>query len=234
MFATLLIPPTIGHSQDYVGDMKKITERFTKGDISFREKYCFYPSDSIKKVADSINIYCCLSGQNYYYKITSGGKSFEYYKNSKYYFVVDHSESAIAVKKSPEAQQQMWDISKVDSLIHSQGVKITYKDLESNKGEYDIAISGKLWNRLKLVFNKSDYSLEKMYVYSSSKGKMYGTTYNKPMIVIYYSGYSEKQLDKSIFSESKYFYDTKDAIVLGDSYKKYTLLDYVYKMSKRG
>jgi|GEM_PF-1948530 hypothetical protein len=233
MAALSLVFPMSGYSQNYTEDMKKISEKYKKGDISYHVKYYFYPSDSLKKAVDSMNIYSCMSGQEYYCNVSQGKKSFEYFKNSKFYFVIDHSESVIAVKKSSDAQQQSWDIGKVDSLIHAQGVKITYKGLDNNEGEYSITLNGKTWDKLKIVFSKSDFTLEKIYMYSSSKGTMYKTELNKPVILMSFSGYSEKQLDKTIFSESKFFYETKDAIVLNESYKKYKLLDYIYKLSKR-
>jgi len=180
-----------------------------------------------------MNAYCCMSGQDYYCKITAGGRVFEHCRNDKYYFVVDHLESAIAVKKSTDAQKQVWDISKIDSLIHLPGVKIAFKDIGNGEGEYEITMKDIQWNRLKLVFHKSDFTLEKVNMYSSAKGKMYGASYSKPMIAMYYSGYSEKQVDKSFFDESKFFYEGKEGLVLSDAYKKYKLLDYIYKLSKR-
>jgi hypothetical protein len=233
MFLSLLIPPIHGNSQNYAEDMKKITEKFKNGDITYNVKYCFYPFDSLKKVADSMNATCSMSGNDYYCKIATNGKTVEYCKNSRYYLVVDHSEMAIAVKKSSDAQQQMWDITKVDSLVHSPGIKISYKALGNNEGEYDLTMKGRQWDRLKLVFNSLNYTIENIYMYSSSKGKMYGTEYKNPMIGMYYTGYSEKQLNKSVFSESRFISNEKDGIALSDTYKKYKLLDYVYKLSKR-
>jgi hypothetical protein len=232
MFAALLVLPACGFGQNYGEDMKKVMGKFSTGDISYHMKYCFYPYDSVKRITDSMSTDCYQSGQNYYYKIHSGKKEFEYYRNDRYFFVVDHSESAIAVKKNTEAQQQMWDMKRIDSLMHAPGVKVTYKT-SGNDGEYDIAIKGGTWNKYRIIFNKSDYTLEKIYMNSSSSGKLSGTNYKKPMIVMYFSGYSEKQIDKSVFSESKVFSDTNDAIVLNDNYKKYKLLDYIYKLSKR-
>ena len=233
VFTALLISPFCGWSQNYAEDMKRVTEKFQTGDISYHVKYLFYPYDSVKKISDSVSIYSCMSGHDYYSKITSGNKSYEYCRNSKYFFMVDHVESAIAVKKSSDAQQQMWDISKVDSMINIPGVKISYKNLGNSEGEYDIVMKDKMWNRIKMVFSKSDYTLEKISMYSSSKGKMFGASYNKPMIIMYYSGYSNKKLDKNNFGETKFFYETKDGLVLNEAYKKYKLLDYVFKLSGR-
>lgn len=230
----ILIGSSSLRGQNYGDDIKKITAAFQKADISFHAKYCFYPFDSLKTITDSMDILCCMSGKDYYCKITSGEASYEYCKNSKYYFVIDHPNSAIAVKQSSDiSQKQMWDISKVDSLVHSPGVKISYHDVGRKRGEYDIITKGSAWNKVKLIYDKSTYLLEQMCMYSSSKGSMFGTTYNKPMIEIYYSRYSSKQLDKNIFSERKFFYDTKDSLVLREPYKKYKLLDYIYPISKR-
>lgn len=228
MLAGLFLFTSVCIGQDYIKDIEKITGTFKKGDISYRMKYCFYPADSIKKVSDSMDIYCCRSGQDYYCRVTSGKKSYEYCKNSKYFFVVDNPESAIVVKKSPDAGQQAWDISKVDSLIHTPGVKVLYKGLDNSFGEYDITISGGTWDRLRIVFNKTDYTLEKMYMLSSFRGKMYGAEINKPMVVIYFSGYNHTKLDKNIFSEGTYFSNTPSGLVLSNSYRKYKLLDYTH------
>jgi hypothetical protein len=221
------------YAQNYSLDMSKIKAKYNSGDISFHVKYLFYPFDSIKKATDSMNIQCNMSGNEYYYKINAGVGSYEYLKNSRFYFVIDHSEKAIAVKKSSEAHQQLWDINKIDSIMHSPSVKVKYKDLGKNEAEYEVTLESGPWNRFKIVFNRTTYILEKMYMYSPGTGKMYGEDYKKPMIGIYYSNYSTAQFSKDIFNEGKFFSDTQSAIVLTDSYKKYKLLDYVYKMSKR-
>jgi len=219
--------------QNYSEDMKKIIGAFKNGNISFYMKYRFYPYDSLNTISDSMNAYCCMSGQNYYCKITSSGASYEYFKNTKYYFIVDHSLSAIAVDKSTSSPKQLWDISKVDSMMHTPGVKVFYKDIGKNEGEYTIVMKNANWDKLKLTFNKSNYLLEKMFMYSSSRGKMLGTDYSRPRIGIFYSAYSNRQVDNTIFNEDKFFYNTSNAIVLTDTYKKYKLLDYVHKPSKR-
>lgn len=219
--------------QNYTEDMKKIMGAFKNGEISFHMKYCFYPYDSLTMISDSMSAYCCMSRQDYYCKISTSGTAYEYFKNSKYYFIVDHSIPAIAVDKSTHSPHQMWDISKVDSIVHTPGVKVSYKDVGRNEGEYTLTMSGTTWNKLKLTFNKSSYILEKMFMYSSSKGKMLGTDYSKPRIGIFYSNYSYKQVDENTFTEDKFFYDTPNAIVLTDTYKKYKLLDYIHKLSKK-
>lgn len=219
--------------QNYTEDMKKITGAFKNGEISFHMKYCFYPYDSLDIISDSMSAYCCMSGQNYYCKITSGGTAYEYFKNSKYYFIVDHSIPAIAVDKSTDSPHQLWDISKVDSMVHTPGVNVSYKNIGRNIGEYTITMKNADWNKLKLTFNKSNYLLEKMFMYSSARGKMLGTDYSRPRIGIFYYAYTNKQFDKNIFAEDKFFYDTPNAIVLTDTYKKYKLLDYIHKLSKR-
>jgi hypothetical protein len=220
-------------AQEYAEDMKKITDGFKKGDISFHIKYLFFPYDSVKKSADSITISCSMSGQDYYCKIISGTRLLEYGRNSKYYFMADHAESAIAVKKSTDVQKQAWDISKIDSLMHVPGVKVSYKNISSNEGQYEISMVGKMWSRCKLTFSKTDYRIEKVCMYSDSKGRMLGSSYVRPIMVMYYSGYSEKKIDKSIFTEDRFFHDTGNEIVLSEAYKKYRLLDYVYKLSGR-
>lgn len=70
-------------------------------------------------------------------------------------------------------------------------------------------------------------------MYSAGKGKMYGAAYNKPVIVVYYNDYSESPIEKSVFNETRYFNDNDKSIVLSDTYKKYKLLDYIYKLRSR-
>jgi len=219
--------------QNYTEDMRKIVDAFKSKDISFHMKYRFYPYDSLNIVSDSISAYCCLSGQNYYCKITAGGALYEYIKNTTYFFIVDHSLSAIAVNKSSASPHELWDINKVDSMVHSPGVKVSYKNIGKNEGEYTITMSGTMWNKLKLTFNKSNYALESMFMYSSARGKLVGTDYSKPRIGILYSSYSNNLIDKNIFSEDKFFHYTPGVIVLTDTYKKYKLLDYIHKLPKR-
>lgn len=222
------------HSQNYTDDVNKITGAFRKGDISFHMKYRFYPYDSINVAKDSLNVYCCISGAEYYYKVATTGGAYEYCKNSKYYFVIDHEESAIEVKRSTgAASQQLWDINKFDSLVHSPDIKISYKTIDKNEGEYDISIKNNSWDKVKLVFNTSTYLPEKMIMYSKAKGKLVGTEFKRPRIEISYSGYSSKELNKKVFSEDRFFYDNSSAIVVRDAFKKYKLFDYVYKLKIR-
>ena len=220
-----------GYSQNYSQDMEKIMNAYKHGSVSFHMKYRFYPYDSIRKVTDSMNAFCSMSGVAYYYKIESGKKEYEYVRNSDYYFVVDHSLHAIAVKKGTDAKGQAWDISKIDSLMHSRFSKVTYKDAGKNEGEYEVNLIEGTWNRFKIVFDKSSSRIVRIYMYSSMKGKMFGQSYSNPMISIYYSEYSGKALDKSIFSESKFFTVASNTITPAEDYKKYKVLNYLKKQS---
>jgi hypothetical protein len=225
--ASLLLP-LCGFSQNYAEDMGKITEKFKAGDLNFHVNYLFYPYDSSRKAIDTMKVNCFVSGGEYYYKINSGVNQYEYYCNNKYFYIIDHSQMAIAVKKNTAAGQQVWDMSRIDSLIHQPDIKISYKDAGNNEGEYDIKVANASWNSISIIFNKSTYRVSMMRISSDSKGKMYGEAYNKPVIKVYYTDYSGKPFDKSIFNESRYFNDSGKAMVLNDTYKKYKVLDYVH------
>ena len=231
VLVALLIPSIYGSCQNYSQDMEKIMNTYKRGNISFHVKYRFYPYDSIHRATDSMNASCSMSGQASYYKIVSGGKVFEYVRNSYYYFVIDYTQQAIAVKKNSAAIGQAWDISKIDSLMHSRFSHVTYKNAGKNEGEYDVDVTNGPWNKFKIVFNKSNFSIVKISMYSSSKGKMAGQSYSKPMISISYTDYTESLTDKDIFSESKFFTVAGDNITLMEGYKKFKVLNYLKKQS---
>jgi len=216
-------------AQNYVSDMEKISEKYKQGSISFRVKYSFYPYDSLNKIADSMNASCNMSNGEYYYKITSGNNTYEYVRNDNYYFVVDYSNKAIAVRRSSEAAQQVWDVKRMDSIMHSPSVKVTYKDAGNNQGEYDMKLVEGTWSHIKLVFDKATYALVRITMYSQQRGKMFGQNYSKPRIVIHYSNYSMVANDQNIFSESKYFNAMADNVTLAEGYKNYRLLNYLKK-----
>lgn len=223
-----------GYGQDYMKDMQKIREHYKSGDITFKMKYCFYPYDSIHTAVDSVRAQCYINGNDYYYKISTNAGTYEYYRNNRYYFVIDHFNKAIAVKKSSDAQMQNWDLSRLDSIVKSPMVKISYKDAGNNKGEYDMQTGNTAWDKCRIIYNKSSYVVEEMDMYSTQKGEMEGQKYDHPVISIYYTGYSYQAFNKSIFSERDYFTDTKSNIVLNSTYGKYRLLDYIYPSNHKG
>jgi len=219
-------------AQNYAQDMDKIEQKCKQGDFSFHVKYLFYPYDSLHKASDSMNAFCSQSNGQYYCKISASNKEYEYVKNSKFFFVVDHAEKAIAVKKNTDAQQQMWDISHIDSVVKTTSIKITYKDIGHNEGEYSINLKKGVWTGIRLIFNKSTYTVDKMYMTSKRKGKMYGREYKNPEIAVFYSNYSIAPAVKSVFQESTFFSETTSGVLtLSDSYKSYKLLNYLQKRS---
>jgi len=219
-------------AQNYVQDMGRIEQKFKEGDLSFKVKYLFYPYDSLKKVSDSMNAVCSQSNGEYYYKIATDGKEYEYLKNSKYFFVVDHAEKGIAIRKSSEAQQQAWDISRIDSIIRSPSVKVNYKSLGNSEAEYEVKLSEGVWTTIKLIFNTTTFRIDKLYMYSTRKGKMLGQNYSNPRIGIVYSDYSNGRVDKTIFNESRFFTETTEGgVTLNELYKKYKVLNYLQKRS---
>lgn len=232
MVSVILLPSSFSFAQNYTGDFKKIKENYDNKSLCFNMKYLYYPYDSVSRAEDSMQGYCCLEGKKFYYKITTVNGVCEYIRNDRYYFIVDHTQKVIALSKSSQnTARQMWDVSKIDSVLGSPSAKVTYKD-KGKDGEYELKLGFGNWNRMKLVFSRESYMLEQVRMYSLAKGKVYGQSYDKPFIGIYYTGYKEKISDKNIFAEIRYFHSDKDgAIVLSDEYKGYKLLNYLKKQA---
>jgi len=230
IFAAILLLRSSLHAQDYGKDMQKISDNYSTKNIHFHLKYVFYPYDSIAVATDSIEAYCVMDGKKFYYKMRSGGNEFVYIKNNNYYVVVDYLQKAIALKQSSQAAVPSWNVAQVDSLMHSPTANLTYKDLGNQEGEYDIQLKQGTWNKLSIVFDKSSYTLTKVIMRSSAKGKLVGQKYDKPVIVISYYEYG-KQTDNSCFNVSTYFSSTENPVVLSAAYKRYKLLDYIHNSS---
>jgi hypothetical protein len=220
-------------AQDYTQDMQKIRESYKNSSGSFNMKYSYYPYDSINKATDSMHGTCTISGNLYYYNVSSGENSFEYIKNEKYYLVIDHPNKAIAIKYSSNKGENLWSIDKVDSLLNKPGIKVTYKSLGKEKGQYEVSCTKEsTWNKLRIVFNKTNYTLREVWLYSDGKGKIQGEPYNKPRIGIFYSVFKGNIPDKNIFSEKRFVEDNGKGIVLTGEYKKYRLLNYLSQAKK--
>jgi len=217
-------------AQNYTQDMLKIKEGYKNKYHSYRMKFVFYPYDSLGTATDSMKGYCKMDGASYYYDITDGISEYEYMRNGKYYLVVDHPGKVVALNASSKSRPEMWSLSKLDSLLNIKAVRIGYKELNKNEGQYDLTFSGQTaWNRLRLKFNKVSYTLESIYMYSDARGKISKQKFAKPRVGIYYSDYSEKMPDNSFFSETKYFQSEGEKPVLANAYKGYKLLDYIHK-----
>jgi len=215
-------------AQNYAQDMGKIRESYKKGSLSFNMKYVYYPYDSIKRATDSLHGTCSISGDFYYYTVANGTDKCEYLKNEKYYMVIDNSNKAIAVNYSSKAQQDLWNIDKVDSMLKNPGIKVGYKLLGKEKAQYVLRYAkGSVWARIRIVFDKANYILSEVWFYSDAKGTIQGESYNKPKIGIFYSAFKETIPDKNIFSEKKYIEDSGKEIVLKGEYRKYRLLNYM-------
>ncbi len=220
-----IIPALGTHGQNYVEDFKKIKQSFSN--MSFNMKYRFYPYDSANVIADSMVGYCSVEGKYFYYRIKTTSGECEYVRNDKYYFIVDHSEKAIALKRSTSTIKQMWNVSQIDSVLNTQSANVVYKD-RGEKGQYNIAYAHSSWNRVKIIFDKRNYRLDEICMYSTSKGKMFGQEFNKPIVRIYYSDYKQSASGKDLFAETKYFHSDKNgAIVLSDEYRQYKLLNHL-------
>ncbi|HTA81452.1 MAG TPA: hypothetical protein VK783_00830 [Bacteroidia bacterium] len=212
--------------------MEKVEKKYKQEEISFHVKYLFYPYDSLKKVTDSMQAACSLSHGQYYYKVINGGKEYEYVRNTKYFCIVDHVEKVIAVKKSSESGSQLWDINKMDSIIHSPFMKISYKEIGNNEGEYDMKLTEGVWTNISLVFNKTNYTIISMSMSSTRKGNMYGQNFNHPKISMVYTKYNTATIDESLFNDAKFFSEsTAGVTTLTEMYKKYKLLNYLQKRS---
>ncbi len=214
--------------QDYVHDMLKIREAY-RNYHSFKMKFIYCPYDSLSLVTDSMRARCYMTDNEYYYKINGSGHEYEYIKNSQHYIVIDHANKVVAIDKSSRARQEMWDIKKVDTLLASTAMRVKYKDLSNEEGEYDLTYGKGTWNRLKVVFNKTSYTLTSIIMYSPEKGKMSGQPFNKPRVGIYYSDYSKGRPDDNWFSDLKYVTSTGNKILPGEAYKGYKVLDYLNK-----
>jgi hypothetical protein len=230
-FAGLLAPSI--RAQNYAQDMDKIRESYKNSPRSFNLKYVYYPYDSINKITDSMHGSCIIDGSSYYYKVSSGMNSYEYIRNAKYYLVIDHPNKAVAVNSSSKARQDLWNMERVDSLLKNPAIKVSYKSLGKSKGQYDVSYKEEAaWKRIRIVFDKTNYTLSEVWLYSEAKGKIQGTTYNKPKIGIFYSGSKSTVPDKNIFSEKKFIEDNGKEIVLTAEYKKYRLLNYMNQVKK--
>jgi hypothetical protein len=216
-------------AQNYEQDMLKVMENSKDKFHSFKMKFVFYPYDSLAIASDSMKGYCRMDGASYYYNVSDGKNEYEYLKNNKYYLVIDHPSKVIALNTSSKSRPELWNLSKVDSLLNTKAMKVSYKELSKSEGQYDLTYSGRVsWNRLRLKFNKVNYTLEAIYMYSDAKGKMFGQKFAKPRVGIYYFDYSEKIPDNSVFSEGKYFHSEGEKPVLVETYKGYKLLDYIH------
>ncbi len=216
-------------AQNYTEDMLKIKDGYKNKYHSYKMKFVYYPYDSLGTATDSMKGICKMEGNSYYYGISAGSSEYEYMKNGKYYLIVDHPGKVVALNSSSKSRPEMWNLSKIDSLLNIKAIKISYKELNRNEGQYDLKYSGQAsWNRLRLKFNKLNYTLESMYMYSDDRGKISGQKFAKPRVSIYYSDYSEKMPDNSFFSELKYFHSEGNKPVLAETYKGYKLLDYIH------
>jgi hypothetical protein len=233
LLSFLVLINTAVRAQNYMEDMQKVRASYVNSPRSFNMKYAYYPYDSVNKAIDSMHGSCTVSGSSYYYKVSSGTGIYEYIKNEKYYLVIDHPNKAVAVNSSAKARQDLWNINRVDSLLKTPAVKVEYKSLGKGKGQYDVNYTeASVWKRTRIVFDKTNYSLCEVWLYSDAKGKIQGEPYSKPKIGIIYSEPKGNIPDKNIFSEKRFIEDKGNAIVLTEEYKKYRLLNYINQEKK--
>ncbi|HTA26699.1 MAG TPA: hypothetical protein VK809_02845 [Bacteroidia bacterium] len=225
----LLIFSNHSAAQNYKEDMLKIRTSFKSNCHSFSIKYLYFPYDSVKKATDSITGTCIVDSNNWYYKISTTAGLIEYLKNDRYYLSVNHANKTILINKSSLAKRDLWDIKKVDSLLSIPTVKISYAD-KGSKGEYDVSFEGGSWNRMILVFSKTQYTLNEIWLYSIAKGKIYGESYNKPVIGIIYNSYNTVPKSKDDFNEGKYVQRNKNGNFEGvGAFREFKLVDYLNK-----
>lgn len=215
--------------QDYKDDMQKIREAYKSRYHSFSIRYLYYPFDSIMKVTDSIKGKCMVDNEYWYYIMKSSAGEVEFLKNAKYFIEVNHSNKVILIAKSTIAKNDLWNINKVDSLLRLPTLSVNYKE-KGGEGEYTVTLAEEGWNKMKLVFNRKNYTMEEIWLYSTAKGKIFGQAYKKPVIGIFYTSYSEATPSKSNFDEGKYIQEKSD----GDFepvgvFKGFKLLDYINK-----
>jgi len=217
-------------AQNYKEDMQKIRTVYKSQYHSFSIKYLYYPYDSVRKVTDSIKGICVVDSEFWYYKIKSSEGEVEYLKNGKYFVEVNHANKVVMVANNSVAQKRdLWNISKVDSLLRLPTLKIIYAE-KGKEGEYTVTLSDGNWNKMKLVFNKERYTLDEIWLYSSAQGKILGEPYKRPVIGILYGSYSKTVPSKNDFDEKKYVQKTNDGhFQTVGTFKTYKLLDYVNK-----
>lgn len=229
MIMALLVFATYSTAQNYKDDMLKIRSTFKTKCHSYSIKYLYYPFDSIKKATDSIKGTCVVDSEYWYYKIKSSAGLVEYLKNEKYFLEVNHPNKVIILGKKSDAKRDLWDINKIDSLLQTPALKISYTD-KKEEGEYDLIFDKGSWTKMKLVFNKDHYTLDEIWLYSEAKGKIFGEPYNKPVISIFYTSYNTIASTKSDFNEGKFIQKTKDGSFEGvGNCKGFKLLDYLTK-----
>jgi hypothetical protein len=231
LWTYLLVAPLSLMAQNYKEDMEKIHEGYTSKYHSFKMTWMYFP-DSLSYPTDSMTGNCFVNGASYYYNIKNGSSHYEYLKNEKYYLVIDHSNKVVAVSKSANVKMQSWSLDKVDSLLNNPSVKVSYKLIANGKGEYNVALQGEAWSRVKIIFNKTNFTIEEITMFSSAAGKIYGEKYNKPRVKISYSDYNEKLPDEKIFSETNYLNESSGKTLLAAGYKNYKLLDYAASAKK--
>ena len=221
------------NAQNYIHDIEKIREGLKNSCRTFDMKYIYYPYDSVNKATDSMHGICTVSGNSYYYKISSGNNTYEYIKNEKYCIVIDNPNKAIAVKSSSSVRQDLWSVDGIDSLLKKPGVKLTYKSLNKREGQYVVSYANATpWNKIRIVFDKETYSLSKIWLSSDAKGKLLGEPYNRPKLGIYYAQRKGYIPDESVFSEKRCIENNGNEIELTEKYKKYRLLNYLNQSKK--
>jgi len=229
VFITVFVLSSSLPAQYYKEDMEKIRAGFKSKCHSFSIKYLYYPYDSIKKATDSINGSCIVDSENWYYKIRSSSGLVEYMNNGKYFVEVNHANKVILVSKGNAVKRDLWDIKKVDSLLKTPTLKISYSE-KDGKGEYNMIFDNGSWNKMKLIFNKENFTLDEIWLYSSAKGKIFDEPYNKPAIGILFTSYTETVPSENDFSEEKYVHVTKEGnFEPVGSLKGFKLLNYVNK-----
>ncbi len=216
-------------AQDYKNDMMQIRSAFKNKYHSFAIKYIYYPYDSIKKATDSILGTCIMDSTSWYYKIRNNTGVVEYLKNGKYFLEVNHSNKVILLSKNSAAKSDLWDISRVDSMLRTSTVQNSYKE-KNGEGEYMVTFEEGTWNKMRLVFNKERHTLDAIWLYSFAKGKIMGEPYNKPAIAILYTGYKETLPARAEFDEKKYVQETPNGnFEVAGAFKGFKLIDYVHK-----
>lgn len=233
LFCIATLAGISANGQNYIQDIKKIREGLKNSCRAFDMKYIYYPYDSVNKATDSMYGTCTISGNSYYYRVSSGDNVYEYIKNDKYCIVIDNPNKAVAVKPSSTVRQDLWSVDGMDSLLKKPGIKIAYKSLNKKEGQYVVSyVNATPWNKIRIVFDKENYSLIEIWLSSDAKGKLLGEPYNKPKLGIYYSQRKGYIPDESVFSEKKCIENNGKGIVLTEKYKKYRLLNYMNQSKK--
>jgi len=231
------------NAQNFEEDMKKVAERYNKGNYSIEVDYVFYgghdgsiPLDqqttSIRKKAD-------------HYHTNQFGT--EMITNSKYLLVIDNQNKVIAIdKKRKEKKASSEEQEKVEALylelykalgidpnqakVSEADRKVSYLGISRGKKGYRISYSYGEYEHFELYFNTKNNQIEEVWMYFRKPMEIEAGIYKKPKVKLVY----EKQkidpiFNKNEFDISQYIRITanKEVVITNEKYKNFELINHL-------